>query len=354
MGKHALGDMNDNGERFADLCGLNNLVIGGSIFSHKRIHKATWVSSDHVTENQIDYLCVSKRFRRSLQDVRVKRGADAATDHHLLTAKVKLKLKRIPVEPTGREKYNVSALRDQQAKESFSLTLRNRFLILQDMLTEDTNVHTLWEETRDAIKTTCTEELGPRKTQHKDWLSEDTLQKIEKRKQKKEAVNASRTRATKAAAQAEYTEVHKEVRRSVKKDKREYYEDMADKAEQAAHYGNLKELYDLTKKLAGKYSKPERPIKDNQGQIIIDSEKQLERWADHFEELLNRPAPSNPPITPEAKRDLEIDCEAPTKEEIMCTIKKMKKGKATGPDGIPAEALKADVETTAEMLLPLF
>lgn len=32
----------------------------------------------------------------------------------------------------------------------------------------------------------------------------------------------------------------------------------------------------------------------------------------------------------------------------------MKNGKAAGPDGIPAEALKADLETTAELLYPLF
>ena len=49
MGQHALGEMNENGERFADLCGLNDFVIGGSIFAHKRIHKATRVSPDHVT-----------------------------------------------------------------------------------------------------------------------------------------------------------------------------------------------------------------------------------------------------------------------------------------------------------------
>ena len=41
MGTHGLGQMNENGERFADLCALNQLVIGGSIFPHKRIHKAT-------------------------------------------------------------------------------------------------------------------------------------------------------------------------------------------------------------------------------------------------------------------------------------------------------------------------
>ncbi|XP_060756794.1 craniofacial development protein 2-like [Neoarius graeffei] len=71
MGIHGLGQMNENGERFADLCSLNELVIGGSIFPHKRIHLATWRSPDHITENQIDHMCISRKFRRSCQDVRV-------------------------------------------------------------------------------------------------------------------------------------------------------------------------------------------------------------------------------------------------------------------------------------------
>ena len=33
MGRHGLGEMNENGERFADACALNNMVIGGSVFS---------------------------------------------------------------------------------------------------------------------------------------------------------------------------------------------------------------------------------------------------------------------------------------------------------------------------------
>nr|KAG5690468.1 hypothetical protein BaRGS_016468 [Batillaria attramentaria]KAG5690469.1 hypothetical protein BaRGS_016469 [Batillaria attramentaria] len=76
MGTHGLGQMNENGERFADFCALNQLVIGGSIFPHKRIHKATWRSPDHVTENQIDHICISRKFRRSWREVRVMRGAD--------------------------------------------------------------------------------------------------------------------------------------------------------------------------------------------------------------------------------------------------------------------------------------
>ena len=38
MGTHGLWQMNENGERFVDLCALNQLVIGDSIFPHKRIH----------------------------------------------------------------------------------------------------------------------------------------------------------------------------------------------------------------------------------------------------------------------------------------------------------------------------
>ena len=82
MGTHGLGQMNENGERLADMCALNQLVIGGSIFPRKRIHKATWRSPDHVTENQIDHICINQRFRRSCKDVRVMRGADVASDHH--------------------------------------------------------------------------------------------------------------------------------------------------------------------------------------------------------------------------------------------------------------------------------
>lgn len=94
LGKHGLGKMEENGERFSDLCAFNNLVVGGSVFPHKRIHKATWVSPDHSTENQIDHVCIGRKFRRSLLDVREKGGADVASDRHLVIAQLKLKLKK--------------------------------------------------------------------------------------------------------------------------------------------------------------------------------------------------------------------------------------------------------------------
>ncbi|KAH3887811.1 hypothetical protein DPMN_011833 [Dreissena polymorpha] len=44
--------MIDDGERFIEQCATSNPVIGGSVFHHKRIHKATLVSSDLSTETR--------------------------------------------------------------------------------------------------------------------------------------------------------------------------------------------------------------------------------------------------------------------------------------------------------------
>jgi len=44
MDRHVLGTRNENGEIFIDLCVNYNLVIGGSLFLHTNIHKATWVA----------------------------------------------------------------------------------------------------------------------------------------------------------------------------------------------------------------------------------------------------------------------------------------------------------------------
>ena len=63
MGSHRLGEMNDNGERFANPCALNKVVIGGSVFQHKDIHTA---QPDLSTETQIDNVCIDRKFRRSL------------------------------------------------------------------------------------------------------------------------------------------------------------------------------------------------------------------------------------------------------------------------------------------------
>ena len=114
MGKHGLGSRNENGEQFAEFCAVNSLIIGGTLFPHKKVLKATWISPDHVTEDQIDHICIGQRFGRSLLDVRVKRGADVATGHHLLIGKLKFKLERFPTDAKRMDnRYHVTLLHDQ-------------------------------------------------------------------------------------------------------------------------------------------------------------------------------------------------------------------------------------------------
>ena len=126
MGQQGIGQMNENGELLADFCIINRLVIGGTLSPHKQLHKSTWVSPDGRTTNQIDHIAISCRWRSSLLDVRAKRGADIASDHHLVIGEVKIKLStRRQPHPT-KWLYDVDKLKDGYNKQCFELALSNR------------------------------------------------------------------------------------------------------------------------------------------------------------------------------------------------------------------------------------
>ncbi|VDP78925.1 unnamed protein product, partial [Schistosoma curassoni] len=202
---------------------------------------------------------------------------------------------------------------------------------------EGTVVESNWEGIKEAITSTCHEVLGHEKRHHKEWITVDTLDKIQERRNKKAAINTSRTRAEKAKAQAEYTEVNKQVKRSIRTDKRKNVEDLATTAEKAARKGNMGQLYDTTNKLSGNRCKPERPVKSKEGKVITNIKEQQNRWVEQFKELLSRPAPLNPLNIEAAPTDLQINVGPLTIEEISMTIRQIKSGKAAGPENIPAE-----------------
>ncbi|CAH8572407.1 unnamed protein product [Schistosoma haematobium] len=156
---------------------------------------------------------------------------------------------------------------------------------------------------------------------HKEWITVDTLDKIQERRNKKAAINTSRTRAEKAKAQAEYTEVNKQLKRSTTNDKRKYVEDLTTTVEKAARQGNMRQLYDTTKKLSGNYRKPELPVKSKEGKVITNIGEQQNRWVEHIKELLNRLAPLNPSNIEVAPTDLPINVGPPTIEEISMAIR---------------------------------
>ena len=134
MKREGCGVQNDNGERLVEWCAFNNIIIGGTLFPHHNIHKLTWTSPNGRDQNQVDHLMVNSMWRRSLLDVRVRRGADASSDHHVVTAKVRLKLRAAGSNKQRVPRYDISRLQDQRTKNAFVLQLRNRFQALSNIL----------------------------------------------------------------------------------------------------------------------------------------------------------------------------------------------------------------------------
>ena len=219
-------------------------------------------------------------------------------------------------------------------------------------LQEDT-IEEQWSSLRDAWKTICATVLGTKTKRHKEWLTTDTWALITERKSLKDSINQTQDQGEKQELQTRYWEINKGVKRSARSDKRKFVEELTAEAETAAGQRNMKRLYEITRTLSGKNGNPSRPVKDKNGNTIAKEEEQQARWAEHFKETLNRPAPSTQPDIPPPTQLLNISTNPPSKAEITKAIKSIKSGKAAGPDGIPPEALKADIQTSTEMLHPL-
>ena len=63
-------------------------------------------------KNEIDYICVRRRLRSALKDMRTFRGAEVDSNHYLMIGTVKLKLKRQQRENAAWP-YRVEKLKDQ-------------------------------------------------------------------------------------------------------------------------------------------------------------------------------------------------------------------------------------------------
>ena len=132
MGKEGYGIMNENGTRMCDFCEANNLKIDGTLFPNKKIHKITWISPDGETKEQIDHILINRKWLGSLQDVRVFRGADIASDHLLNIATIKLKLRKTRLGQTRGIQIDSLRLRDKEIQKQFKIELHNRFKVIED------------------------------------------------------------------------------------------------------------------------------------------------------------------------------------------------------------------------------
>jgi len=95
--------------------------------------------------NQIDYMLCSQRQRTSLQSAKTRPGADCGSDHELLIAKFRLKVKKVG-KTTRLFRYDLN-----QIPYDYTVEVRNRFkgLHLIDRVPDE-----LWMEVRDIVQET--------------------------------------------------------------------------------------------------------------------------------------------------------------------------------------------------------
>lgn len=215
MGRHVCGIINNNGERLCDFCQENNLVVGGTLFQHKNIHKTTWTSSDGPTKNQIDHILINAKWRRSLQDVRVYRGADIASYHNLLVVNITIKLHKTGRGQERGRQLDLSKLTNNMTKQAFKPELKDRFRVLGEEQEIDTDIF------NQALREAGEKVLGSKKKKKEEWIQTEMWQKITEKKEMKQKINSARSERVKNQLKVRYSELDKKVKMLAKKDKRE-------------------------------------------------------------------------------------------------------------------------------------
>ena len=120
-GKFGLGLQNEAGQRLVEFCQENALVIANTLFQQHKRRLYTWTSPDGQHRNQIDYILCSQRWRSSILSAKTRLGADRGSDHELLIAKFRLKLKKVG-KTTRPFSYDL-----KQIPNDYTVEVRNRF-----------------------------------------------------------------------------------------------------------------------------------------------------------------------------------------------------------------------------------
>ena len=127
---------------------MYQLSIGGTLFQHRDIHKASWRSLNGRTVTQIDHICISTKWSHSLMDVRAYRGADIGSDHYLVKSPVRIKLMAVKkMQSSCKRLPAIENLRDQSKIKEYNIALSNRFKDLP----VDENLDNEWEFIKEGI-----------------------------------------------------------------------------------------------------------------------------------------------------------------------------------------------------------
>ena len=142
------------GQRLIEFCQENALVIANTLFQKHKRRLYTWTSPDGQYRNQIAYILCSQRWRSSIQSAKTRPGADGGSDHELLIATFRLKLKKVG-KTTTPFRYDLN-----QIPYDYTVEVRNRFKGL-DMI--DRVPDELWTEVHGIVQEALIKTISKKK-----------------------------------------------------------------------------------------------------------------------------------------------------------------------------------------------
>ena len=157
-GKFGFGVQNEAGQRLREFCQENPQVIANTLFQQHKKRLYTWTSLDGQYQNQIDYILCSQSWRSSIQSAKTRLGADYGSDHELLIARFRLKLKKVG-KTTRPFIYDLN-----QIPYNYTVEVTNRFkgLDLVDRVPDE-----LWTEICDLVQEAVIKTIPPKKNKCK-------------------------------------------------------------------------------------------------------------------------------------------------------------------------------------------
>ena len=176
-GKFGLEVKHEAGQRLTGFGQENTQVIANTLFQQQKRRLYTWISPDVQHQNQIDYILCSQRWISFIQSAKTRPGADYGSDHEILIAKFRLKLKKVG-KTTRPLRYDLN-----QIPYDYTVEVGNRFkgLDLIDRVPDE-----LWMQIHDIVQEAEIKTVPKKKKCKKaKWLSDEALQVTEKEEKQK-------------------------------------------------------------------------------------------------------------------------------------------------------------------------
>ncbi|KAK3567797.1 hypothetical protein QTP86_026441 [Hemibagrus guttatus] len=179
------------------------------------------------------------------------------------------------------------------------------------------------------------------------WWNEEVQDSIQRKRLAKKKWDMDRTEENRQ----EYKELQRRVKREVSKAKQKAYDELYTRLDTRE---GEKDLYRLARQRDGdgKDVQQVRVIKDRDGRVLASEESVQRRWKEYFEELMNEENEREKRV--EGVNSVEQKVDKIRKDEVRKALKRMKSGKAVGPDDIPVEVWKCLGEAAVEFLANLF